>query len=319
MAAANDKSRGTVAVTGANGFVGRAVTTALAREGWNVRALVRSVVAVPNAGQVRSVGNLMEADLERALEGCDAVVNCAARVHVTGRENPAIARSAYDRMNYRFAVELAEAARLAGASRYVQLSSVAAVTATTAPGEVCRDDTTPAPTTLYGQSKLAADLALRTLDGDEFSTVSLRPPAVYGPGVGAFFARLIKAARMGIPLPIGSIRNARSFIFSDNLADAVAAAVGTHETGSFIVTDSEPVSTAWLYRALLSLAGRPDRVWSWPAAPVRVLARTALQGRATSLLGNAAYDGSRFTAAFGWKPETGMADGLRATMERTAS
>ena len=282
-----------------------------------MRALIRGEAVVPNAGEVRSIGNLLEADLERAVEGAHAVVNCAARVHVTGREDPAIARLAYDKMNHRFAVELADAARRTGAARYVQLSSVAAVTATTAPGEVCRDEAEAAPTTPYGQSKLAADRALRTRDGKGFTTVSLRPPAVYGPGVGAFFARLMKAARMGVPLPIGRICNARSFIFRENLADAVAAAVAAQETGSYIVTDSEPISTARLYRALLALAGHPDRVWSWPTAPVRILARAALRGRATSLLGNAAYDGSRFAETFGWKAATGMDEGLRLTMNGT--
>lgn len=303
-----------VLVTGAGGFLGRAIVAEAARAGHHVIAASRTGDRVPGAGGVQAVGDLCAPDCPLDLAGVDAVVNCAARVHVTGREDPAKAEAAYRAMNADLPVRLAEEARAAGAARFVQISSVAAIASRTADGETLGDGAAPRPSTPYGRAKLAADEALQRLDADGFSIVSLRPPAIYGPGVAAWFALLARAARAGIPLPVGAIHNRRSFAFVGNVASAVVASLDMVRSGSFIVTDSLPISTADLYSRLVALSGHGNRVWHWPEPLIRLPARLMLGDRADSLLGNAAFDGRRFAGEFGWHPRVDMDEALRLTL-----
>lgn len=306
-----------IAVTGANGFIGRAVCARLAQNGHRVRAVVRAPSTAPATAEIRCFGDPADA-LPPLFEDCDAVVNCAARVHVTRREDPVAALAAYRAINCEFACDLARGARHAGVGRFVQVSSVAAMG--TAIGGILRDGDAERPETPYGIAKLEGDYALAALAAPNFAVLSLRPPATFGPGVAVWFKQLMTAARLGIPLPLGQIHNLRSFVYVENIADALCtAATGSHGkvSGMYLVTDSAPLSTAILYRKLLSLAGRPDRVWNWPDAVVRGAARLVLGSRASSLIGNAAYDGSRFTRDFAWHPSISFDDALRVTMAAT--
>lgn len=292
-----------VAVTGASGFVGRAVVEALARAGHYPVGITR--------GQS---GDLLSVDLAPLFEGCDAVVNCAARVHVMQREDPATAEHAFHAMNTDLPVRMATAAKQCGVRRFVQLSSVAAISSMSPTGASVGDDSVAQPESSYGRSKRAADEALAAITDDTMTIVSIRPPAIYGPGVSAFFALLMRAAKLGLPLPVGRIDNRRSFAFVDNVADAVVRATEGTATGAYILTDGAPISTASLYRRLLILYGHGDRVWNWPAPIIATAAKLLLRSRAQSFIGDAAYDGSRFAETFGWQPPTGMDAALAQTV-----
>jgi nucleoside-diphosphate-sugar epimerase len=235
-------------------------------------------------------------------------------VHVMQKEDPATAEAAFQAMNAELPVRMAEAAKRAGVRRFVQLSSVAAISSMSTPGQPIGDDRSDRPESPYGRSKRAADEALAAMSDDAMTTASLRPPAIYGPGVGAFLAMLMRAAKLGVPLPIAGIDNRRSFAFVDNIADAAVRAVEGTATGSYILTDSPPISTADLYRRLLVLYGHSNRVWNWPAPIIATTAKLLLRSRAQSFIGDAAYDGSRFAETFGWQPPTSMDEALARTV-----
>jgi UDP-glucose 4-epimerase len=269
---------------------------------------------VAGASEAVATGDLLESDHSVLLAGCDAVINCAARVHIMKRELPASSGHAYHLMNAEFPLQIANAAKAAGAKRFVQLSSVAAIASDCGPDEVLTDETSPRPTSLYGRSKLAADHGLQALASPDFTVASLRPPAIFGPGVGAWFAMFDRAASAGLPLPLSAIRNRRSFAFSGNIADAVTAALRRPHSGAWLVTDSEPLSTADLYDRLSALHGHGRRTFPLPEALVRAAAKLALRGRADSLLGNAAFDGARFAVDFQWQPQTPLDKALALTV-----
>jgi nucleoside-diphosphate-sugar epimerase len=304
-----------IAVTGSSGFLGRAVVAELARLGYDVRAINRTGEKVFGANEIMASGDLLVAELLPLLSGCDAVINCAARVHVLHSEVREQAQKLFDQANVEFPLRLFEAARQSGLRRFVQLSSVAAIASISPPDEILCDFSEPCPTTPYGSSKLKADLGLEALGGGCLEHVSLRPPAIIGAGVGAWFAMLMRAARLGAPLPIGRVRNLRSFVSVNNVASAVASAVASGPTGSYVITDSEPISTAALYRTLLGIARCPDMVWDWPLPLVQWPVRLALGNRADSLLGNAAFDGSNFAQSFNWRPNGSLEDAMRSAME----
>ncbi|XKH33534.1 NAD-dependent epimerase/dehydratase family protein [Azospirillum doebereinerae] len=132
-----------VLVTGANGFVGRALVPLLAERGHWVRAAIRnSGTAVPAAAETVGVGDIgPDTDWARALDGIDAVVHLAARVHVM-RDTAADPLAAFRAVNTEGTRRLAESAASAGVRRFVYLSSVKALVDESQPRPL--DDATPA-------------------------------------------------------------------------------------------------------------------------------------------------------------------------------
>lgn len=299
-----------VAVTGASGFLGKQVLLALRARDHEPVAIVRRPESIPADVERRIAPDLTRCSLEPLLEGVGAVVHCAARVHVA---KPA-AQDVEDETNKDLPARIAKAARGVGAKRFVQLSSVAAMTSLSVPGEVVSDGSAPCPRTPYGRSKLAADIALAGQTSPAMPIISLRPPTIFGPGVGAYFALLMRCARAGLPLPIGTIENRRSISFVGNVADAIVAACETRVEGAYIVTDSAPLSTADLYRKLLRAYGHADRVFRFPGGLVSLAARATLGARADSLLGDAAFDGARFAEVTGWHPRVPLNDAIARTV-----
>lgn len=303
-----------VALTGAAGFLGQAIAIRLSASGRLVRALTRNGKSVPSAYENVASGDLCDADLEALVARCDVLVNCAARVHVLRQEDPATAQSAYCRINKDFPIRLARVAKAAGVRHFVQISSAAAIASVGAPGETISDQTSPRPAGAYGRTKLEADRALLTLSDESFAVSCLRPPAIYGPGVQGWFGLLNRAARLGLPLPLAGTRNQRSFAFSGNIADAVKAVLDQPMSGAWLVTDSEPLSTSELYAMLLALHGHANRLFSIPNPLLNLATKLVLRGRASSLLGDAAFDGSRFADTFRWKPPTSLDNALALTV-----
>ncbi|MEO7680657.1 MAG: NAD-dependent epimerase/dehydratase family protein [Sphingomonas sp.] len=297
-----------VVITGASGFVGRKLVARLSTTGHQVTPIIR---ASRRDQGVRYcvVPDLLNCALEPLLEGAEVVINCAAAISAQNRWN-AVA----EEINVVFPERLAQAARAMGVRRLVQLSSVAAVMSSTRASEVVTDETEPHPTSVYGRSKLAADLALSRLSSQQMPIISLRPPMIFGPGGKGPFALFARSAQMGLPLPIASVENRRSIAFVDNIAASVVAACESDAAGAFIVTDLPAISTPALYRKLLHAYGRPDSVFRLPESIVVGAARFLLRGRADSLFGNAAYDGSRFRQAVAWQPEVSLDQAIERTI-----
>ncbi len=299
-----------VLVTGATGFVGRALLPRLLAAGYRVRAALRRPEAVLPAGvEAVTVADLgATPDWRPALEDVRFVVHLAARVHVMGKTGPE-ALALYHEINALGTHRLAQAARAAGVERVLLLSSVKAM------GEggptPLTETTPPAPADAYGRSKLAAESLLREAAQDAMAWVVLRPPLVYGPGVGANFLRLLRLARSGLPLPLAAIDNRRSLVFVDNLADAITHCL-THPGAAdrcFLIHDGQPLSLPELIRRLSHALGRPARLFPLPAMLLRLAGEEAYQ----RLCGSLVVDDTALRTATGWKPVATIDDGLAAT------
>lgn len=286
-----------LSVTGAAGFIGRAVVRAALARGHEVVAVVRTAPpsgVLPAGAQVRAVGDLLSSDAQAAaVADCEAVIHLAGLVRARRGE-----AQAFHRQNTVMTAQLAEAAAKAGCRRFVFASSLSVFPPTTPDGVTLTDASPTAPATPYGASKLEAERRLSQIAaGSGLSAISLRPPAVFGPGAEASpVGTLIKAVRLGAPLPLAGVRNRRSFIFSENLADAFVAACESNAEGAFIVTDSAPLSSARFVEMIAAALGRRARLLP---APPAILRRGRLAER---LFGSMAVDGERFADAVGWRP-----------------
>lgn len=301
-----------VLVTGASGFVGTALLPALTERGHAVRAAARA--APPETGAV-AVGNIgPETDWRAALAGCDAVVHLAARVHVM-RDGEADPLAAYRHVNTAGTIRLAEQAAAAGVRTFVFMSTAKVLGEASPPGSTFTDASLPAPTDPYAVSKAEAEGGLAAIGvRTGMRVVTLRPPLVYGPGVGANFLRLMDAVVKGAWLPLGAVRNRRSLVYVGNLAAAVTAVLERGDAhGAYLVADGDPLSSPDLVRRIADALGRPARLLPVPAAVLR--AAGTLLGKSAEvdrLLSDFALAPTGL-AALGWRPPFTAAQGLAET------
>jgi nucleoside-diphosphate-sugar epimerase len=311
---------GPVVVTGADGFVGRALCAQLAAASIPWRGLVRVARHAGVAhGDVVEVGDLAtatDAQLDAALAGAEAVVHLAGRAHVL-RETAADPLAAFRAANVVATERLARAAVRASVGRFVLASTVKVNGEATAPGRPFRPDDRPAPGDAYGVSKLEAERALAAIcAGTALAPLVLRLPLVYGPGVKGNFLALFDEVARGRPLPLGLVRNRRSLLYVGNLADAIVTALRVEPAprGVHFVADAESVAVPDLARAIGDALGMPARLWPIPVSMLRLAG--ALLGRQAAvrrLAGSLEVDASSFAAATGWRPRRSLQEGLAAT------
>jgi nucleoside-diphosphate-sugar epimerase len=222
-----------IALTGASGFIGRALTDAL-----------------------RVAGHEAVAD----LRGAQALVHLAAIAHRRG-----VAASELRRVNVGLATDAGRSAAAAGVPM-IFMSSVKVHGETS--DTPLRETSPIAPRDAYARSKARAEEALRTIPGLRLTV--LRPPLVYGPAVKANFLALMRAIARGMPLPLAGIENRRSLIYVGNLCDAILACLGAKDK-TYLISDGAPVSTPQLCRALGAALGRPARLFPVPWLPGKAL------------------------------------------------
>ncbi len=307
-----------VLVTGATGFVGAALLSTLIRDAVPCVAAVRREGSVQLPGAVQSeISDIApETAWAHALGGVDVVVHLAARVHVM-RDAAADPLAEFRRTNVQATLNLARQAADAGVRRFVFVSSVKVNGEYTRPGHAFAADDEPRPVDAYGISKAEAEAGLRTLAGQAgMEVVIIRPPLVYGPGVKANFAAMMRWLHRGLPLPLGAVHNQRSLVALDNLVDLILVCMRHPAAANqtFMVSDGEDLSTTALLRRLGNALGTPARLLSVP--PVILAAGAALAGRrdiAGRLCDSLQVDIVKTRNQLGWSPPVSVSDALAKT------
>jgi nucleoside-diphosphate-sugar epimerase len=200
----------------------------------------------------------------------------------------------------------------------VFISSVKVNGESTEPGQAFAETDVRAPQDAYAVTKHEAEQGLRQIATDTgMEVVIIRPPLVYGPGVKANFAALIRAVQRGWPLPLGAVHNQRSFVALDNLVDFIVTCLehpaAANET--FMVSDGEDLSTPDLIRRMARAMNRPARLLPVPVWALKAGASLLGKGDAVQrLCGNLQVDIAKARSFLGWVPPVSVEEGLRRAM-----
>ncbi len=312
-------SNSTLLVTGATGFVGKRLITILLSQGEHVVTAVRNQFSsVPHDIEKVVVGDLSPTtDWMQALKMKDVVIHCAARAHIMN-DSVADPLTEFRRVNVEGTLNLASQAAQAGVKRFIFISSIKVNGEQIATGHPFKPDDKFIPVDPYGRSKYEAEQGLLALaKKTNMEVVIIRPPLVYGPGVKANFASMIKWVYKGVPLPFGAIHNQRSLVALDNLVSFIIHCIdhpkATNEI--FLISDGEDVSTTELIQKLAKAFGKKPFLIPVPVG-LMSFAASLLGKRAVAdrLFGSLQVDSSKARELLGWKPVITMDEELQKTV-----
>lgn len=299
-----------VLVTGASGFVGRALVPALAATGRLVRAAARTTAAVPSGDRIEAVRlpDLAEpVDWAPLLDGVDEIVHLAGIAYRSNIED-----AVYDRVIRAATGELARACIGRPIQRLLFMSS-AGVQAGAAADHMVRESDPPQPATAHDRAKLAAEAEIRAA---RVPFTILRPTLVYGPHVKGNVALLMRISTQPWPLPAAAFSNRRSLLALDNLVEAIVFCLGAPATAgeTFLVADPEPITVAEMITILREADGRPAPTAGASPAPFEILLRTSERNVLWDRIGqDLVVDPGKLLAA-GWRPAVETRSGLRAAV-----
>ena len=297
-------------MTGAAGFIGRALCRGLVERGHRVIGLTRGPAEPIPGVEFRPVGEIgPQTAWSPHLTSVDTVIHLATRAHrsVSGMTAKREAESAG---------ALGHTAAAQGV-RLLLMSSIRAMGEATWPGAPFCPADPPLPREAYGVAKLAIEGAVLTAAQETgLDLVILRPPLVYGPAVKANFRALMRLVASGLPLPLAGVDNRRSLIFADNLVDVTALAA-THPAAAghvLLVRDPVDLSTQELISHLAAALGRPVRLFALPEAGLAVLRSLPAVGPlAARLTLSLQVDDAATRRLLDWTPPVSLETGLAAT------
>lgn len=307
-----------VLVTGGGGFIGRALIPRLVRAGHGVVATSRDPDTVLPGATVRRVGELgADTDWSAALDGVNAVVHLAARVHVMN-ESATVSTAENRAVNREGAARLATQAAAAGVGRFIFLSTIK-VNGEATTDKPFRADGAASPQGPYAVAKMEAERALLEIaEKGAMRLDIIRPPLVYGPGVRGNFLSLLGLCARGWPLPVASINNRRSLIYVGNLADLTGHILDRPKPpgGLYLARDGEDVSTPELCRRVSRALGARAHILPFPPFLLRLAGAAVGKSAAVSRLTQSlVVDDGPTRNDLDWTPPFNMLQGLKETAD----
>ena len=307
-----------ILVTGANGFIGRALSERLMVEGYKVRGVFRDSTQMTARSlgvemiQIRGIHS--ETNWSKVLNGINGIVHLAAKVHVC-RRNSADPYALFREINVDGTKYLAQQAVKAKVRRFVYLSTVKV----NGEGRAApyNEMDIHQPQDAYSFSKWEAEKILgKIAEETGMEVVIIRSPLVYGPHVKANFLRLLELVERGVPLPLESVNNRRSLVYIGNLVDAIVTCVSHPRAAgnTYLVSDGEDVSTPELIRRISFVLGKPARLFPFPSVMLKMVGIISGQSVPIDrLLKSLTVDCSKIRRELDWQAPFSMDQGLSET------
>lgn len=300
-------------ITGATGFVGKALCSDLDRHQIPYRAVSRT--EMPGFVTVKSLDE--NTNWHDALVGVDTVVHLAARVHIMNDQAPD-PMAAFRSVNVGGTMALARQAADSGVKTFVFVSSIKVNGEVPPEGKKFTADDMPAASDPYGISKMVAEKALLTLAKETgMNVVIIRPPLIYGAGVKANFASMVRWVKKGIPLPLGAAANRRSLVYVGNLTDLIITAARNPVAANqiFLAGDGVDLSVTELLKAIANASNKPSRLIPVPTTIMQfALALIGKKQIAQRLFSPLEVDIEKTRTVLNWTPPFSVEDGLKRTV-----
>lgn len=245
-----------IAVTGYSGFVGTELLKKINSEKQHL-LLGRKPVPGNYKHQYFDLSNAVQ---KLDLSGAKVLIHCAARVHIMD-DNSANPIDEFRAVNTKGTLNLATQAAQAGVKRFIFISTIK-VNGESTTGRKPFNEQECSPEDPYGVSKAEAEQQLQALGQKTgMEIVIIRPPLVYGEGVKANFASLMRLVNKGFPLPFRSInKNKRSLVSVYNLVDLIKVCVEHPNAANkvFLVSDDHDLSTAEMVQLMAKVQGKSN-------------------------------------------------------------
>lgn len=281
-----------ILLTGASGFIGSRL----------LKQYASQYQMIPFSLQT---GKIAEIDFSRV----DAIVHLAGIAHRMEPTPDAL----YYQVNHNLTIALAQAAQQAGVKHFVFMSTIKVYGEVSGTGTITLE--TPChPSEAYGESKKRAEEDLRQLEGEDFGVAIIRTPVVYGPGVKGNIKRIMELADHPVPLPFGSINNARSMVALDNLLALISRILDLNARGIFLPTDPSPLSTTKLLSSIRRELGHKPQLISLPT-PMRWLFRKLTPSLYTRLFDSLRIDGQATNRALHFSPPLTTDQGIQRMVQ----
>ncbi|MEZ8100521.1 UDP-glucose 4-epimerase family protein [Vibrio bivalvicida] len=306
-----------VVITGATGFIGKYLLQSLPDKYLPV-ILGRSKPA-GFQGKYYKYDLHDEVIPTSAFVNAEVVIHTAARVHVMN-DSSEFKYSLYKEANVDSTIRLAEHAFKNGVKRFIFISSIKVNGESTLPNKPFSVSSTRLPQDDYGRSKSEAEVELLKLaDSTGLEVVIIRPTLVYGPGVKANFAAMLKLVKKGVPLPFGGIKhNKRSFVSVRNLVDLISTCIDHPNAVNqvFLVSDGKDLSTSEMVRLMGISTGKqgwqvPVPVWCFTLAG-KIFGKSDIVNR---LVGSLHVDISETINRLNWTPPQSIEEGFLEVAE----
>jgi UDP-glucose 4-epimerase len=299
-----------ILITGANGFIGQHLVARLRADG---HAVLRCVRTGEVAEDTVITGDLATFDgWDAVLEGMDAVIHLAARVHQV-QEKASDPEAAFHAANVVATERLVEACeRMASPPHFVFLSTIAVMGFDSGNTPFTAD--VIAPYNSYSRSKARAEAVVRL---SRLPWTMVRIPLVYGAGVRANFLSLMQAVAKGTTLPLGRVQNRRSVLYVGNLMDALAHMLNREAAHrqTVLIADATPLSSPALVHLIADAMGKKARLLPVPLVCMRLAA--TLAGKPMlyhKLCANLEMDTAPTNALLGWQPPFTTREGMEETV-----
>lgn len=298
-----------IAITGYSGFVGTELLKKINTE--ECMLLGRKPITGSYKHQFFDLSSpVQNVDLGKVK----VLIHCAARVHIMN-DNSANLIDEFRAVNTKGTLNLASQAAKAGVKRFIFISTIK-VNGESTTNRTAFNEQENAPEDPYGVSKAEAEqqlLALGQKTGMEI--VIIRPPLVYGEGVKANFASLMRLVNKGFPLPFRSInKNKRSLVSVYNLVDLIKVCVDHPNAANqvFLVSDDHDLSTAEMVQLMAKVQGKPNLAFPVPTTLFSIAGSILDKKHVVDrLVGSLQVDITHTKNTLNWAPPYSVEDGFK--------